>query len=488
MKKMRVCSLFSGIGGFETGIFHSFGRENVEVVFSSEIDKYANQAYKVLYGHETNGDITKVNEQEIPDHDLLVAGFPCQDFSLAGRQLGFEGTRGTLFFEIARIAKEKKPKYLLLENVKNLVNHDKGRTMEIIVKTLSDLGYAVDFTVLNSKFFDVPQNRERIYIFCEHGAKPEEWHCNDKVKSVVSTKKRIAKIEGVKSFNFPFPEEDTVSKRLRDILETNSEENLYLATEKEEKLLHKIKEKEESDIVFRIDDKRGGNSIHSWELELKGKLSQKEKGLLNQMILERRKGEKDGNPISPEQVGATKEEFEKFLKMGYVKKIGEKYDFKFGNLSFDISKIISQGAVSPTLTCTDSSNYAVVTNEDVGLEFVGGVTDKPNWLDNGKELSRNYKQGSRVYDANGLSSTLSAQGVGGLGGHSGLYLVPNWRIRRLSPLECFRLQAFPDTYYFKLKEAGISNAQLYKMAGNAVTTTVIKAIADSLQTYMKKPE
>lgn len=488
MKKIKVCSLFSGIGGFETGLFQAFGKERIEVVFSSEIDKYASKSYEILYGHAPHGDITKVQETDIPNHDLLVGGFPCQDFSLAGRQAGFEGTRGTLFFEIARIAKEKRPKLLLLENVKNLVNHGKGKTIEVIMKTLSDLGYALDFAVLNSKFFDVAQNRERVYIVGVLDGKQEGWKLEGKYKSVTKAKKRIQEIEGMRSFNFPFPKEECVTKRLKDILEETVDEKLFLDKEKEEKLLHKVQSKEESDIVFRIDDKRGGNSIHSWELSLRGVITEKEQGYLNQMILERRKGEKDGNPILPEQVGATKEEFDTFVEMGYLKRVGERYDFKFGNLSFDISKIISQGAISPTLTCTDSSNYAVLTKEEVGLEFVGGVTDKPNWLDNGKELSRNYKQGSRVYDTNGLSSTLSAQGVGGLGGHTGLYLTPNWRIRRLSPLECFRLQGFPDSYYYDLKEQGISNTQLYKMAGNAVTSFVIKEIAKNIPEYLFSSE
>src|SRR5690625_3384807 len=154
-------SLFSGIGGFEQALNKLGGT----CVFASEFDKFATQSYTALYGDDhLHGDITKIDEKDVPEHDLLVGGFPCQAFSVAGKRGGFEDARGTLFFEIARIAAEKQPKVLLLENVKGLVRHDKGRTLDTIVKTLNDIGYRVDFEVLNSKFFGVPQNRERIFI------------------------------------------------------------------------------------------------------------------------------------------------------------------------------------------------------------------------------------------------------------------------------------------------------------------------------------
>src|SRR5690606_13091620 len=145
----RYVSLFSGVGGFEQALNKLGGT----CVMASEIDKWANLAYETLYGHKTVGDITKVAAEDVPDHDLLVGGFPCQAFSVAGKRLGFEDTRGTLFFEMARIAKAKKPKVILAENVKGLVSHDKGRTLNVIIQTLNDIGYTVDFEVLNSKFF-----------------------------------------------------------------------------------------------------------------------------------------------------------------------------------------------------------------------------------------------------------------------------------------------------------------------------------------------
>lgn len=133
-------------------------------VYSNEWDKYATQIYKKHYGECDTRDITTIKSSEIPDHDLLVGGFPCQAFSIAGKRAGFNDTRGTLFFEIARILHDKRPRYFLLENVKGLLSHDSGKTFQTILGVLSDLGYEYQWQVLNSKNFGVPQNRERVFI------------------------------------------------------------------------------------------------------------------------------------------------------------------------------------------------------------------------------------------------------------------------------------------------------------------------------------
>jgi len=156
---MKYLSLFSGIGGFELGIG---GRG--ECIGFSEIDKYATQVYKKHFNHKEYGDITKISTESIPDFDLLVGGLPCQAFSIAGKRGGFSDTRGTLFFEIARILRDKRPRNFLLENVKGLLSHDGGKTFQTIIKVLTDLGYGVEWQVLNSKNFGVPQNRERVFI------------------------------------------------------------------------------------------------------------------------------------------------------------------------------------------------------------------------------------------------------------------------------------------------------------------------------------
>ena len=157
----KMIDLFAGIGGTRIGFWQT-GKTNV--VFSSEIDKFAVKTYRANFGEDPVGDITKVVAADVPDHDILVGGFPCQAFSQAGLKRGFEDTRGTLFFEIARIIKEKQPKAFLLENVKNLTLHDHGRTFEVIINTLNELGYAVTPQLYKAKDFGVPQNRERIYI------------------------------------------------------------------------------------------------------------------------------------------------------------------------------------------------------------------------------------------------------------------------------------------------------------------------------------
>jgi len=157
---LRYFSAFSGIGGFELGI----GKQGTCIGYS-EIDKYALDVYKKHFPtHRNFGDITTIDTGKIPDFDLFVGGFPCQAFSIAGKRKGFTDTRGTLFFDIARIIKDKRPNSFLLENVKGLLNHDKGKTFSIIIHTLRSLGYRVEWMVLNSQFFGVPQRRERTFI------------------------------------------------------------------------------------------------------------------------------------------------------------------------------------------------------------------------------------------------------------------------------------------------------------------------------------
>ncbi len=160
LKETSFIDLFSGIGGFRLAL-ESF---NARCVYSIDIDKYACETYESNFGNYPMGDITKTSVEDIPYHDILCAGFPCQAFSISGNQLGFEDTTGTLFFEIARITSYNKPKILILENVKNLLNHDKGRTFKIIKNTLEKLGYNIYYKIINGTMYNIPQSRERIYI------------------------------------------------------------------------------------------------------------------------------------------------------------------------------------------------------------------------------------------------------------------------------------------------------------------------------------
>ncbi|MCD7879515.1 MAG: DNA cytosine methyltransferase [Candidatus Gastranaerophilales bacterium] len=163
-KKIKIIDLFAGIGGIRLGFEQAF-QGNVECVFTSEIDKFAIQTYSENFGTENiYGDITQISEKDIPDHDILLAGFPCQPFSQAGLKKGFKDTRGTLFFDIERILLDKKPGAFLLENVKQLKGHDKGNTLKVILDHLDKAGYKTYVQVLAAKDFGIPQNRERIYI------------------------------------------------------------------------------------------------------------------------------------------------------------------------------------------------------------------------------------------------------------------------------------------------------------------------------------
>lgn len=218
----KSIDLFAGIGGIRLGFAQAFG-DDIKTVFISEWNEKAVETYKANFNDSVDvvGDITKVDENDIPEHDILLAGFPCQAFSLAGHKKGFEDARGTLFFDVARIIKRHKPKVVFCENVKNLVNHDRGRTFQVIKNILEELGYKVFYQVLNSKNFGVPQNRERIYI--------------------VAFRKDIA------PERFAFPEKTDDTKIIKDILEESEVSskyylsNAYLESLKRHKERHALK-------------------------------------------------------------------------------------------------------------------------------------------------------------------------------------------------------------------------------------------------------
>ena len=206
---LKSIDLFAGIGGIRLGFEQAFGEE-LKTVFVSEWDEYAQKTYKANFADdfEIAGDITKISENDVPDFYICLAGFPCQAFSLAGQRKGFADdykgmSRGTLFFDVARICDKKKPKVIFCENVKGLTIHDKGRTFDIIKNTLREIGYTPYEHILNSKDFGVPQNRERIYI--------------------VAFRNDIAP----KEFIFPTPTDS--SKRIKDILEGPVPAKYYLS-------------------------------------------------------------------------------------------------------------------------------------------------------------------------------------------------------------------------------------------------------------------
>jgi len=209
---MKSIDLFAGIGGIRLGFEQAFG-DNIRTVFVSEWDEKAQETYRANFEDEFEiaGDITKIDEEDIPQFDICLAGFPCQAFSLAGKRMGFDDnykgmSRGTLFFDVVRICLAHKPKIIFCENVKGLIGHDRGRTFKIIKNSLEEIGYTVHYKMLNSKDFGVPQNRERIYI--------------------------VAFREDIDSSRFLFPEPLNSEPRIRDIVEEDPVSvKYYLSTQ-----------------------------------------------------------------------------------------------------------------------------------------------------------------------------------------------------------------------------------------------------------------
>jgi DNA (cytosine-5)-methyltransferase 1 len=200
IKGFTFIDLFAGIGGIRL----AFEKQGGECVFTSEWDKFSQQTYEANFGEVPYGDITQIEIGEIPKHDVLLAGFPCQPFSHAGKKMGFEDTRGTLFFDIARILKEKKPSLVLLENVKGFRSHDRGNTFQVTTTILENLGYEVHTQVLNARDFGVPQNRERIYI-------------------VGINRRKTSKME------FKFPDPPRTKTRVGQILQKNVDEKYTIS-------------------------------------------------------------------------------------------------------------------------------------------------------------------------------------------------------------------------------------------------------------------
>jgi DNA (cytosine-5)-methyltransferase 1 len=471
-------SLFSGAGGFEQALNKLGGK----CVMASEIDKFANKAYEVLYGEPTVGDVTEIEAEDVPDHDLLVGGFPCQAFSVAGKRLGFEDTRGTLFFEMARIAKAKKPKVILAENVKGLVGHDKGRTLNVIIQTLCDIGYTVDFNVLNSKYFGVPQNRERIFIVAVRDdlVEQEPWMDVKGNTVVPKGKRRIQQLEGVKTFNFDWPPQEEVTTRLRDILESEVDERFYLDEEKTAKL------------IAELEGKESGN---------------------NPTIIDPSQAKREGKPRLYQDVSPTitARDYKEPRMVGQIEVLGH-LNMK-GHRT--IREVLSPEGISTTLTTMGGGHREpkiaearpVLTPDKTPIEYsrkngIGKEIEQAHTLSasDWRGLNRNQTQnavlevrpvltpdretkrqnGRRFKDDGEESSTLTAQDRHGIA----VGTPPRYRIRKLTPRECFRLQGFPDSEFDKLVAAGISNSQLYKMAGNAVTVNVIDAIGRRLLPFL----
>lgn len=358
-KTVRFIDLFAGLGGTRIGFQNALRKKGLDgsSIFISEIKNHAIETYTKNFSEEQiSGDITKIDAKDIPDFDFLLAGFPCQAFSSAGNRLGFEDTRGTLFFDIARILKEKQPKGFLLENVEGLVTHDKGKTFTVIINTLKELDYKVSYKILDGKDFGLAQSRKRIYI--------------------VGTKDKYVDLD-----NFPVKNQTLDSIIEKDVPPEDSDFT--------KKLLSHFSLEEI--IGKQIKDKRGGpNNIHSWEFELKGEVSEEQKELL-ELLLRQRRNKKwapligiewmDGMPLTTEMIKTfynhenLQEMLDDLVTKGYLayeypkKKVGNRrvydetlkkgYNIITGKLSFKYSRILDPNDVTPTLVATDISKLAV---------------------------------------------------------------------------------------------------------------------------------
>jgi DNA (cytosine-5)-methyltransferase 1 len=374
----------------------------------------------------------------------LSEGFPCQAFSVAGKRLGFEEARGTLFFEIARIAKVKQPKAMLLENVKGLVRHDKGKTLDTIIQTLDEIGYTVDFEVMNSKYFGVPQNRERIFIVAVRNdlIEPSEWNVGKRSDVVAKGKRRIAQL-GVKTFNFDWPAQEEVTVRLRDILESDVDEKFYLSEEKTAKLVAQLEEKDK--VVGSV-----GHHPFSKKFEFGGYNSDISPTLLaTDYKAPKTLLEGQGLPIR------------EATKQGYaIAQEGDAVNFQFPDSNTRRGRIGKQ--MANTLEAS-GINQGVVEAEVQSMKIAEFTA-----------IQKTHGCSTTVkYDETG---TLQAARVDKVP----MVVSPKYRIRKLTVAECFALQGFPDDVWQRLSAAGISNSQGYKQAGNAVTVNVISALGKRL--------
>lgn len=417
----RIIDLFAGLGGIRLGFQQAMDELGLETecVFSSEIKPYAIQAYNGYYGREEIfGDITLANtNQDIPNFDYLLAGFPCQPFSSAGNRNGFSDTRGTLFFEIERILQDKMrincpAKGFLLENVEGLINHDNGNTLNVIITRLKKLGYYVNYKLLDAKEFGLPQSRKRVYIV---GSLDEEINLDD------------------------FERREAV---LGDILQQGLP---TVDTEFTRKLFANYTTQE---IVGKsIKDKRGGeNNIHSWDIGLKGQTSQMEKNLMNSLLRERRKKHwaevigiewMDGMPLTEEQIRT-------FFNVPDLHEV-LKHLTEMGYLVYEYPKKQVKSEMGTIKRVPDET-------KDKGYNIVAG------------KLSFEF---SKILNPKDIAPTLVAMDVAKLG------VIDGNGIRRLTIRECQRLCGYPDDYSLEM----LSETDAFDLLGNTVCVPVIKEIS-----------
>lgn len=495
---MKYISLFAGIGGFDLAL----DRLGHECVYTSEWDKHAAKVYELRFNRPVDTrDIKTVPTEEIPEHDLLVGGFPCQAFSIAGKRLGFDDTRGTLFFEIARILKDRQPNFVILENVKGLISHNKGHTLKTILEILQDLGYLCNIEIYNSKDFGVPQNRERIYFVCRHintiltdgdqknstiskkiiqeylfqillnnlteVKKLQETNSKDLVIGYLllkeinqnllkknlpeSIKGGISTVMEEKSFQLKEEMWQNIDTLLKNILE-ESYPNVNRFT-----TLTVIKQIIESKtytytqmlvvILLAIVHLRN-SSKNLWEEILSNLILKQENTFYEKTIYREEERIEQNSNFTNESDKLKEETFEKFI-VGHLRGQSRPEVFSFGKSNSDTSKTSEEDNITRTITTTHAHswgwNISYVINQ---------LTNPPH-------------SGQRVYGTDGIAPTVTTG--------KKVWIPEGKVIRRLTEIECEKLQGFPPRW-----TEGISSTQRYKCLGNAVTVNVVYEVAKNL--------
>lgn len=413
MQTIRFVDLFSGIGGIRLAFEQAANSLNIktECVLSSEINPDAQLIYEKNFQHKPLGDIHLIDK--LPEHEFLLAGFPCQSFSHAGKKEGFGDTRGTLFFEITRLLDTYKPQAFLFENVRGLYSHDNGKTLATIKHEIKKRNYSFDAFLLNSANFGLPQNRVRVYLLGILNGSP-----NFNLISDVGFKDSHSYNTTQLCLFYPLNKSVTVA----DILEENPDIKYDCSAE----FVNALKRIYNQDLNrlhgVRLIDYRGGNSIHSWELGLRGKCSVDEIELMNRFILKRRNKEfgqeQDGKLLTKKQIASffehpnLEEILDSLVANKYLKLINDKYKPVSGNFSFEVYKFVDPSKISVTVVASDANRLGVYHNN---------------------------------------------------------------RVRRLTKREVARLQGFPDSFILHPND----NKAYYQL-GNSVSINVVKAVAEEL--------
>lgn len=438
---MKYFSMFSGIGGFELGI--QLEIPWAKCVGFSEIDPTAISIYQRHFkDHKNYGDATKINPKELPDFDLLVGGFPCQAFSVAGKRAGFGDTRGTLFFEIARIVKQKQPRVLVLENVKGLLSHEQGRTYATIIATLDELGYDTQRQTCNSKNHGVPQNRERVFIVGYFRA--SEQSAREILPVFGGNQKTISSSRQENITN-------TLTTKPNDSCRPNS---FVIETQQQE-----IK------CIGSINPSGNGANGKVFDTTGLSPTLTTNKGEGIKVIELNKDYHKTGSkrPIHRNRYYST-EDLSPALNTSIEPKI-VCYNSERGWRDKDPNP--NRGGGSGILSRDDGISYALTSKSGGHLvQIIFG------------------SQAHRVYCPSGIAVALQSQS-GGLGAKTGLYSVEDGKIRRLMPIECERLQSLPDNWTkYGVNGALISNAQQYKCCGNTVTVNAVRNVIKKVKSML----